>query len=325
MLHSNNKTLLRLFFAILFLCMGSYSSLSVSAQDIPSDIGEAASLAEVENSILFTGCTVNSVVATNLAYEEEVVRLVNEQRAANQLPALVNNPALSNAARYQATDMLQDDYFSHDTMDWANGQLTRRCSFSERVSQYYLGWTALGENAAAGQPIPKEVVKAWMDSPGHRANILSSNYREIGVGFASGSGKFGYYWVQDFGSSNTSSKLDVQTPDMFFIYNQSEGRFYPSEYSLTPINSSSSTTINWQMSTDSAWLYLSTTNGQTPTSTVEIRVNTSQIPAVGSYEGTVTLTAASPLNTIGSPQGIPIHLAVVPDLPEKIYLPIALH
>src|SRR5919109_1185606 len=63
----------------------------------------------------------------------------------------------------------------------------------------YTGWSAIGENIAAGYPTPEAVVAGWMSSPGHRANILSPNFTEIGIGLAQG-GKYGSYWTQDFGT-----------------------------------------------------------------------------------------------------------------------------
>ena len=65
------------------------------------------------------------------------------------------------------------------------------------MTSFGIAYTAAGENIAAGQPDPKSVVTSWMNSPGHRANILSKSYTEIGVGFASG-GTYGTYWTEDF-------------------------------------------------------------------------------------------------------------------------------
>jgi hypothetical protein len=70
------------------------------------------------------------------------------------------------------------------------------CSWTARVGAYYTGVN--GENIAAGYPDPDSVMDGWMNSPGHKANILGSAW-EIGVGYYSGSGKYWEYWVQDFG------------------------------------------------------------------------------------------------------------------------------
>ena len=68
------------------------------------------------------------------------------------------------------------------------------------VSLGYAGWSAVGENIAAGYATPEDVVAGWMASPGHRANILSPNFSEIGIGVSAGGGQFGTYWTQEFGA-----------------------------------------------------------------------------------------------------------------------------
>jgi hypothetical protein len=94
--------------------------------------------------------------------------------------------------------MVQDNYFDHATYDRVAGTLTFRCDFSQRVGSFCSGWLALGENIAAGQETPAEVMSAWMGSPGHRANILATATWEVGVGYATG-GRYGHYWSNDFG------------------------------------------------------------------------------------------------------------------------------
>ena len=67
------------------------------------------------------------------------------------------------------------------------------------VQAGYTPWTTLAENVAAGQQTPEAVVAAWMNSAGHRANILNPSFRDIGVGVAKG-GSYGIYWAQEFGA-----------------------------------------------------------------------------------------------------------------------------
>lgn len=145
----------------------------------------------------FTGCGGELVSATNAANEARVIELVNEQRAANGLPPMKYNADLTNAARYHAADMKQDDYFNHQTQDRSNGTLVRVCNWSDRLKRYYTVYNGLAENIAYGYDSPESVMAGWMNSSGHRANILG-NYREIGVGF------FDNYWVQDFGDRNNN-------------------------------------------------------------------------------------------------------------------------
>ncbi len=140
-----------------------------------------------------TGCGGENISAANLAFEQKVVELVNQARVQRGLPPLKQSEELTNAARYHAKDMVDDDYFKHDTYDRANGTLVEGCAWHERVRVYYAGPMRLGENIARGFPTPEGVFQAWMDSPAHQENILNENYREIGVGY------FDDHWVQDFG------------------------------------------------------------------------------------------------------------------------------
>lgn len=143
----------------------------------------------------YNGCGGEIVSPTNTAYEARIIELVNEQRAAQGLPPMKFNSSLTDAARYHAADMSQDDYFNHQTNDRSNGTLVKVCNWSDRLKVYYTIYSSLGENIALGYPSPESVMDGWMNSSGHRANILG-NYREIGVGF------YNNYWVQDFGSRN---------------------------------------------------------------------------------------------------------------------------
>lgn len=146
-----------------------------------------------------TGCGGEIVSAIDGAKEQHVIELVNAERADRDLPPLKRNPDLVNAARYHAVDMGQDAYFKHDTYDWTSGSLELACKWSERISSYYSNWNRLGENIAAGTSDPLSVMDMWMNSEGHRDNILSPNYWEFGVGYATSDSGAGSYWVQDFG------------------------------------------------------------------------------------------------------------------------------
>jgi hypothetical protein len=130
-------------------------------------------------------------------YEQRVVELVNEIRVEQSLPPLKRIQALDQAARYHAADLGVDDYFDHNTFDRVAGELVAVCDTWSRISNYYSG--ATGENIAAGYVTPEAVVEGWMDSDGHRMNILNPNSWEIGVGYYTGEGTFPDYWVQDFG------------------------------------------------------------------------------------------------------------------------------
>jgi uncharacterized protein YkwD len=146
------------------------------------------------------GCSGTAPEATNAAWEQQVIELVNQQRRANGLPPLKHVTALSDAARWYAKDMVDDDYFGpdHDTYDRKGGRLVRVCAWDARLSAYYPGASARAENLGDGYSSPQEVVDGWMGSSGHRANILNERYWETGVGYQAGASDEPR-WVQDFG------------------------------------------------------------------------------------------------------------------------------
>ena len=163
----------------------------------------------------YTGCGgVASPPVSNADYEQAVITLVNAQRASNGgLPPLKRVDPLDQAARYHAIDMAQDRYFYHDTYDRnPNRQLVEICDTRQRLESYYANALALGENIAGGQETPYDVVMGWMDSTGHRANILSTNATEIGVGYYPG-GIYGTVWVLDFGRRDGIYPLVINRED----------------------------------------------------------------------------------------------------------------
>jgi uncharacterized protein YkwD len=121
----------------------------------------------------------------------EVVALTNAERTAAGLPPLSVDPLLATAAQTHSADMVARAFYSHTcpegSQPWdraATAGCTRR---------------SIGENIACGQRSPAEVVRGWMNSPGHRANILKPGFTHIGIGLAGG-GKAGTYWTQLFGA-----------------------------------------------------------------------------------------------------------------------------
>jgi uncharacterized YkwD family protein len=120
------------------------------------------------------------------AYEQKVVDLTNQERAKNGLPALKVDLTLSKMAREKSRDMSANGYFSHTSPTYG--------SPFDMMKKYGISYRYAGENIAMGQRTPEEVVKAWMNSEGHRKNILSPNFNYIGVGYVSQ----GNYWTQEF-------------------------------------------------------------------------------------------------------------------------------
>jgi uncharacterized YkwD family protein/spore coat assembly protein SafA len=121
--------------------------------------------------------------------ESQVVQLTNQERAKNGLKALTQDWELSRVARYKSMDMRDKNYFSHTSPTYG--------SPFTMMKNFGITYRSAGENIAAGQTTAQEVVRAWMNSPGHRANILSGNYTHIGVGYAQG-GSQRHYWTQMF-------------------------------------------------------------------------------------------------------------------------------
>ncbi|WP_433367672.1 CAP domain-containing protein [Actinoplanes sp. CA-142083] len=126
-------------------------------------------------------------------YENEVVRLTNVQRTAKGCKALRIDERLRTAARAHSTDMVTRNFFSHTGSNGSN-------FVAREAAAGYPSRGASAENIAWGYPAPKDVVTGWMNSPGHRANILNCGSVAVGVGLAynkSGAA----YWTQDFGRS----------------------------------------------------------------------------------------------------------------------------
>lgn len=123
------------------------------------------------------------------ALENEVIRLVNIERQRNGLAPLKQNWELSRVARYKSQDMINKNYFSHQSPTYGTP--------FQMMSSFGIRYSAAGENIARGQRTPAEVMKAWMNSPGHRANILSAVYNQIGVGAAKASNST-ITWTQMF-------------------------------------------------------------------------------------------------------------------------------
>jgi uncharacterized YkwD family protein len=126
--------------------------------------------------------------ATN-AFEQKVVQLVNIERQKVGHDPLANNLLLGKGARAKAVNMRDKGYFGHTSPTYG--------SPFKMMSTFGVKYSRAGENIAAGYKTPESVVAGWMKSAGHRANILSTRYGKIGIGYAQG-GKLGSYWVQWF-------------------------------------------------------------------------------------------------------------------------------
>ena len=123
------------------------------------------------------------------SYEQQVFELVNKERTSRGLPALKYSNDVAYVARLKSQDMINKKYFSHTSPTYG--------SPFEMMEQFGLRFSAAGENIAYGQKTAAEVMNAWMNSSGHRANILSSAYTTMGVGVAKAANGT-LYWTQMF-------------------------------------------------------------------------------------------------------------------------------
>lgn len=130
-------------------------------------------------------------------FVQRIVRLTNAFRKKHQLGPVKLNAALTEAAQSYAEKMALEGFFEHNSSDGTGP--------GERISDAGYHWNLWGENIGCGYETPENVVQAWIESAGHRVNLLNKKFTEIGVGYAVGkaphehSNEFSY-WVQDFGS-----------------------------------------------------------------------------------------------------------------------------
>lgn len=139
--------------------------------------------------LIYPGQKVNIPTIDRIkAIEHDVIQLCNQERAKHGLQPLSPDWQVSRVARHKSTDMRDKNYFSHTSPTYG--------SPFDMLKAYNISYRAAGENIAKGQRSAQQVVQSWMNSSGHRQNILSPNYTHIGVGYADGG--TGPYWTQMF-------------------------------------------------------------------------------------------------------------------------------
>lgn len=180
----------------------SYAASNVTHTVIPGDsmwkiaVKYEVGLSEIKSAnphiinpeLIYPGQVLNipTTDSTVISYENEVIRLVNEIRVKNGLKTLTADWELSRVARYKSQDMKDNNYFSHTSPVYG--------SPFDMIKNFGISYRGAAENIAKGQRTPQAVVNAWMNSSGHRANILNSSYTKIGVGYVAN----GNYWTQMF-------------------------------------------------------------------------------------------------------------------------------
>lgn len=120
--------------------------------------------------------------------QNEILALVNKERAKNGLNPLAIDWQVSRVAQYKSDDMANNNYFSHTSPSYGTP--------FQMLKSFNVKYRTAGENIAKGQKTPEAVMTAWMNSEGHRANILNPNYTHLGVGYTEKSGTT--YWTQMF-------------------------------------------------------------------------------------------------------------------------------
>ena len=137
-------------------------------------------------NLIYPGDEIKVPTQEGAAVEQEVLRLVNVERANAGLSALQNDLELARVAEDKSQDMHDKGYFSHTSPTYG--------SPFDMMKNYGITYKSAGENIAQGQKTAAAVVDAWMNSEGHRANILNAKYTHMGVGYV----KDGNYWTQMF-------------------------------------------------------------------------------------------------------------------------------
>jgi uncharacterized protein YkwD len=133
-------------------------------------------------------------------WRTEILRLVNQERQAQGLNPVTQNQTLEDQATEYACELIHYDFFGH--VNEVTGS-----TLTDRAAESGYDYWIIGENLAAGQLSPAQVMADWMDSPCHRENLLNPAFIELGVGVRSG-GDYGLYWVQEFGRPFSSKVYD---------------------------------------------------------------------------------------------------------------------
>lgn len=140
-------------------------------------------------ALIHPGQKITIPTVTTTAQEDEVIRLVNVERSKQGLQTLTKHWELCRVARYKSADMANKGYFSHTSPTYG--------SPFKMMESFGIRFSSAGENIAYGQRTPQEVMNGWMNSPGHKSNIMSPSYTQIGVGMAKNSSGV-LYWTQMF-------------------------------------------------------------------------------------------------------------------------------
>lgn len=170
-------------------------------------------LSQNNTNLTLSGAAINVEVPTNCtpannfintanagAFMEQVIQLTNAERTKVNASTLSMNNNLRNAAQAHTIDMACRQYFSHT----APAPAPFGASPFDRITAFGYAYSAAAENIAAGQTSPAEVVTSWMNSEGHRTNMLNPTYTQIGIGYVFYANdtlqtNYFHYWVMTLG------------------------------------------------------------------------------------------------------------------------------
>ena len=175
-----------------------YATMLLAAGTLAAILGVSA--AEPEEAAAASAAGVRSCAGRTVDLSPDEARMLdlhNEARTDRGLPRMCVHPALQRAARAHSQEMLDRDYFSHDS---ANGD-----RFWVRLERFGYNWRTAGENILYDPGSPdstQSVFRVWMQSPDHKSNIINGRFREVGVGARSGNykGSKATMWTVDFGT-----------------------------------------------------------------------------------------------------------------------------
>jgi uncharacterized protein YkwD len=154
-------------------------------------VSEAANLRQVPRNL-------GATYAQSDDYFSAMLAAVNTERAAQGLSALCMNKKLHAAAQRHSDDQAKNNFMAHDGSDGS--------TMSKRVTDAGYKWNAVAENVAAGQVDVVDVMESWMNSPGHRANILGADYTMFGTAYSyNADSTYKHYWTQDFGAGSNEA------------------------------------------------------------------------------------------------------------------------
>lgn len=126
-------------------------------------------------------------------FQAQLLQLLNAERQKIGAPPLRISSQLAQAAQRHADDMANNNFLSHEGSDGS--------TMESRIQETGYAFSAIAENVAGGQPTPESVIQTWLNSSGHRRNMLNPEYTEIGIGYATNSSsQYTHYWTQVFGT-----------------------------------------------------------------------------------------------------------------------------